>query len=311
MASPEGRFFCAAAARERGDPIAGTAPRGQHWVLIEYRGAWPTNGFDGLELRPGVRDTVFAAAARLRARILLIRRYGQGRRQPPEEAAWAVLHRDPDGGLHQRWGVWRDDHDLLGIATALDSGITDDTLGTASPSDPVVLVCTHARHDACCAVRGRPVARVLDERWPGMVWECTHVGGDRFAANVLVVPDGVYYGLLDETDPVRVIADHLADRIGPEFLRGYTDLTPAEQVAVVAALRTKGPAGRNDWIVTGVQRDEHRWRVQLRGRRPELGALQVQLVAERTPPRQLTCSGPSTAQAIEYVVDGVEELPSW
>lgn len=287
-------------------------------MLVEYRGPWPTNGFDGLDLRPGVRDTVFAAAARFRARILLIRRYGQGRRQPPEDAVWAVLHRDPADGLHQRWGTWRDDRDLLEIAAALDAGFTApartgevDSATEPKTAAPTVLVCTHARHDACCAVRGRPVARVLDEHYPGLVWECTHIGGDRFAANVLVVPDGVYYGLVDDTDPVTLIADHLADRIGPACLRGYTDLTPAEQVAVSAALEVYGPAGRNDWIVRGVQRDDNEWQVRLHhdgGAQAEPTDLRVDLVAVRTPPRRLTCAGPQHARAIEYRVTDVIPL---
>lgn len=70
-----------------------------------------------------------------------------------------------------------------------------------------------AKHDTCCAVRGRPVGRALSDRWPELVWECTHVGGDRFAANVVVAPDGVYYGNLDAASSVEAVEQHLADRI--------------------------------------------------------------------------------------------------
>ena len=48
--------------------------------------------------------------------------------------------------------------------------------------EPMLLVCTHGVHDTCCAVRGRPVAAALARRWPEATWECSHVGGDRFAA---------------------------------------------------------------------------------------------------------------------------------
>ena len=61
-------------------------------------------------------------------------------------------------------------------------------------ADPLYLVCTHGRHDACCALRGRPVALELDRVRPGRVWETSHVGGDRFAANLLVLPTGEVYG---------------------------------------------------------------------------------------------------------------------
>ena len=68
---------------------------------------------------------------------------------------------------------------------------------------PILLVCTHGVHDTCCALRGRPVAAALAARWPGQVWECSHVGGDRFAPNVVVLPDGFYYGNLDPETAVR------------------------------------------------------------------------------------------------------------
>ena len=55
-------------------------------------------------------------------------------------------------------------------------------------------MCTHGRHDACCAERGRPVAAALTAARPEQTWEVSHVGGDRFAANLLVLPEGLYYG---------------------------------------------------------------------------------------------------------------------
>src|SRR5690606_35152795 len=59
------------------------------------------------------------------------------------------------------------------------------------PAEPTALVCTHAKHAVCCAVRGRPIAAELATRWPDVVWECSHLGGDRFAGNVVMLPDSV------------------------------------------------------------------------------------------------------------------------
>ena len=56
---------------------------------------------------------------------------------------------------------------------------------------PLVLVCTNGRHDPCCATFGRPLARVLREgAQRDDVWECSHIGGDRFAANIVILPEG-------------------------------------------------------------------------------------------------------------------------
>lgn len=298
------QFFCAQAADDRGDPMAGTAPRGTYWILIEHRGGWPVNGFDGLDLDPQVHAAVFAAAQARRARILLIRRHGRRRHEGP--GRWAVLHRAGNDRLRQHWGTWREERDLLSIVRVLDEPAE---LTAHEPHDPVVLVCAHGLHDVCCAVRGRPVAEALSGRWPDLVWECTHVGGDRFAANILVVPDGVYYGRLDAASAVEVVAGHLADRIDARYLRGYTDLVPVEQVAVAAALESQGPAGRDDYSIVSASRDAGRWTIHVASRVPGRDVLAVDIDVTNSPPRQLTCRGTAQASALVHTVAAVRPVP--
>ncbi|WP_026246854.1 MULTISPECIES: sucrase ferredoxin [unclassified Streptomyces] len=284
------RFFCADAARLRNDSLAGTAPYGSIWILVEYRGGWPPNGFDGLPLEPGTKKLVFSAAQAVRARILLIRRHG--RRPSDGPRRWAVLRHGSDGAHRQTWGTWERDEDLAAIAEAL-----------AAPGEPsarpVVLVCAHGMHDACCAVRGRPVGRALSERWPDLVWECTHVGGDRFAANVVVVPDGVYYGNLDAASSVTAVEEHLADRVHADHLRGYTNLFPPQQTAVAALLSRFGPAGRHHYVVEETTRDGDRWHVRVLSRAYD-AVYDVEVRSHRTPPRQLTCRGVSVSSTVVH-----------
>ncbi|MET4541907.1 (2Fe-2S) ferredoxin [Arthrobacter bambusae] len=285
------RFFCAETARVRGDSMAGTASPGLVWVLVEYRGAWPPNGFDALDLEAGTKALVISAARTANARILLVRRPGPRRRPGP--GRWAVLRHEGSGAHRQHWGTWERDEDLAGIASAL-----------VSPGEPgfppVIMVCAHGQHDPCCAVWGRPVGRALSERWPEMVWECSHVGGDRFAANVVIAPDGVYYGGLDAGSAVATVEDHLAGRIHAGYLRGYTDLLPPQQAAVVAVLGQFGPAGRQDFVVTGTLREGDHWRIQITGRPPHPARIEVELRASRAPRRQLTCRAPAEGSVIVY-----------
>ncbi|MEV0844284.1 sucrase ferredoxin [Streptomyces sp. NPDC049954] len=291
------RFFCAEAAEARGDSITGTAPYGVVWVLVEYRGGWPANGFDGLALKPGTKALVYRAAQAVRARVLLVRRHG--RRAPEGPRRWAVLRYDHCGAHRQQWGTWRRDEDLAEIAGALGA--------PGEPGfPPVVLVCAHGRHDTCCAVRGRPAARTLSERWPDLVWECTHVGGDRFAANVVLAPDGVYYGGLDAASSVEAVAEHLAGRVHAAHLRGYTDLFPPQQAAVAAVLGRFGPAGRHDYAVAGTTRVDNHWSIRVVGLHPTLPtALDVEVRSHRTSPRQLTCRGPQLSPALVYEVTSI------
>nr|WSS67295.1 sucrase ferredoxin [Streptomyces sp. NBC_01175] len=287
------RFLCADAARTRGDSMVGTAPHGTVWVLIEYRGGWPANGFDGLDLEPRTKALVFSAARAVRARILLVRRHG--RHTPEETRRWGVLRYEKSGDHRQQWGTWSRDEDLAQIVGALGA--------PGQPGHPpVVLVCAHGRHDTCCAVRGRPVGRALSDRWPELVWECTHVGGDRFAANVVVAPDGVYYGNLDAASSVEAVEQHLADRIHAAHLRGYTDLFPPQQAAVTALLRHFGPAGRHAYAVAETTRDGAGWRIRVIRHPPGPAAFDVVVRSYRTTPYQLTCRGPAMSPAVVHEV---------
>jgi hypothetical protein len=100
-------------------------------------------------------------------------------------------------------------------------------------SEPVFAVCTHGRHDACCAERGRPLVAALAAVAPQQTWEVSHIGGDRFAANVLVLPEGLYYGRLAPPDAADLVAAHAAGRLDLGHLRGRTSYPFPVQAAEV------------------------------------------------------------------------------
>ena len=76
-------------------------------------------------------------------------------------------------------------------------------------------MCAHGRHDQCCAVRGRVVAARLAAAYPEETWECSHLGGDRFAGTMVLLPHGLYYGWVDDGDAVAVVDAYLAGRVDP------------------------------------------------------------------------------------------------
>ena len=112
---------------------------------------------------------------------------------------------------------------------------------------PVLAVCTHGRHDACCAERGRPVALALAaSRHTDATWECSHIGGDRFAGNLLVLPRGHYYGRVDPASAIEV-ADAVADgRLALDHLRGRSDVAMPVQAAEIDVRRRLGLTGLDD-----------------------------------------------------------------
>jgi hypothetical protein len=103
-------------------------------------------------------------------------------------------------------------------------------VGTPS-TEPIVAVCTHGRHDQCCAVRGRRVLPALMEQHGDVTWECSHLGGDRFAGTMVVFPEGLYYGNVDDADAGHIVRLHGEGLVDPRFLRGRSSLSAAAQAA--------------------------------------------------------------------------------
>jgi hypothetical protein len=290
-----GPYRCAAAARHRGDPQLGSAPHVRRWLLLEHRGPWPVDAVAGAGITPDVLELLTRTAQAQGARPLLIRR--PGRTAATASRSWAVAY---EHGV-TRWGSWRHDDDLRAAAAALAA----EAPAPESVPDPVLLVCAHGLHDTCCAIRGRPVAAALAEVWPAATWECSHVGGDRFAGNLVVLPDGVYYGLLDPPAAVETVRAHLAGRVRLQHLRGMSRVPPPAQVAIAAVHERHGPLGAGDVEVASVTpTGVGVWRVALSAPAVRLGPLVVTVASARQPPAQLTCRASAATPATRYrVVD--------
>ncbi len=292
----ERRPLCAASARLREDPMAGSAPTTRRWLLIEHPGPWQFDALGGMGLPTAVHDPLVTAVRAHGARVLLVRR--PGRRTARGSRAWGML--DQATG-RVRWGHWSAPEDLLAGATALG-----DAAESLVPGEPVLLVCTHGRHDTCCAVFGRPVAATLAQRWPEETWECSHLGGDRFAANLLIAPDGFYYGQLDAGTAVDLVARHLRGEVDPRFLRGSTGVPPVTQAALVAAHERYGPApARAIWAEELEMLSADRWSVRLAAQAPLPTRIDVVVVRTRQAPALLTCGAQAASSAMIFTAEQV------
>jgi hypothetical protein len=297
----ESAFRCADAARKRADPLAGSAPPTRRWLLLEHPGPWRIEAIAGAGIDPGVLS-VLTSRAGSDTRILLIRRPGRIDRRAPRR--WILTGFDSPTVA----GRWLQDRDLLGAANAL-IGTSEVTVHEADPliREPLVLVCTHGVHDVCCALRGRPVASALASRWPELVWECSHVGGDRFAPNLVVLPDGFYYGNLDPESALATVESHLGGTVLPDRLRGMARFVPPVQAAVIAAYQRYGPLGRSD--VT-VGETEHIGPHHGHGSEtfvdlviePRQQRARVHVLSVRRPDAQLTCRAARATPATEYQI---------
>ncbi|HEX7311179.1 MAG TPA: sucrase ferredoxin [Gaiellaceae bacterium] len=153
--------------------------------------------------------------------------------------------------LVERAKPWGSDHGLVaeGAKVLLVKHFGTrfaDTSADLVPGRRRYLVCTNGARDPCCAIRGPAVAQVLARARPGQVYECSHLGGHRFAANVLVLPDGLCFGRLDARSAPGLADELDAGRLPLEHLRGRTAFEPEQQAAEILARRELGLAGLDD-----------------------------------------------------------------
>jgi hypothetical protein len=124
--------------------------------------------------------------------------------------------------------------DLHQVVTATESLASDGVTGSGweDEPEPYALVCTNGRHDVCCATSGRPVVRALRRSpWAEWVWECSHIGGDRFAGNLLLLPESLYFGRCDEAGAEEVLTAFDQGRIALAHYRGRSTQSLVEQAA--------------------------------------------------------------------------------
>jgi hypothetical protein len=280
---------CSLRAQLRGDPLPGTAFPASRLLLVEQPGPWGSTGlleshFDAATAAELDRRTRAAGI-----RLQVIRRPGR----TPSEAVrrWAIVD-CRDGRESVRWGSFTDDEAVLDVPLDADS-----IAGELDP-DPLYLVCAHSRHDTCCALRGRPVAAALHAVRPGRVWECGHLGGDRFAANVLVAPAGLLYGRVLPFAAAEFVAAAEAGEVIGALLRGRVGLPPAAQAALAfgyehlalrerSALRVVSTSPIEDGVAV----------VRLAGPR---GLLDVTVRVERVEAAGLTCADPGPNAFLSY-----------
>jgi Sucrase/ferredoxin-like len=237
----------------------------------------------------GVATEITARAAVEGVRVLLIRRPGRGRPAPVRH--WAYVDGRP-GREMSWWGSVTSDAALLDVRF-------DGSTGTPS-AEPAYLVCTHGRHDTCCAIRGRPAAGELAAKRPDATWECSHVGGDRFAGNLVVLPHGLYYGQVTRDNAAEIVTAYEAGDVVLDSLRGRAGLSRAAQAAQHYARLAVGERGVDALRPVGEERlGPQRWRVLLERASGELVGVVVR--AERTPPRSLlTCAAVRPEPVLEF-----------
>ncbi|UCH30771.1 MAG: hypothetical protein JSV06_07025 [Myxococcales bacterium] len=227
---------CSFASLQANEPLAGTAVESiDRWLLLEVTDTWAPKVLQSEVFSDAVRARLTEWSEAPRSRLQLIRRPGRTAKRP----LFAVM--SSSGESRQ---VELDSYaDLVSL---------DLDMMQLAPSEPTVLVCVHGRRDRCCAQHGAAVYRSLQSR-VGDVWQTSHLGGHRFAACVLTLPNGLMYGRLRPEHGDAFAAAQYAGEVGDlDLFRGRCDFDRPTQAAEIFVRRRTGDRAVDalEWIET-------------------------------------------------------------
>ena len=283
----EARTFCADLSRENDEPRAATAGRIDHWFLVEYRGLWTRDALPGSGLSDQVKQHLREQVASVpHGRLLFVRR--PDRRRHPQLLAFTASSRPGETRVTRT--EFETYEDLRGLE--LRSGTEIERA--------LFLVCTHGKHDPCCARYGRPLFEALrDELEPEWAWQSSHIGGDRFAGNLVCLPEGLYYGRVDREAAGSVLDEHFGRRIALDYYRGRSIYTFPVQAAERWLRGQADPTGIDELMLAKVTRQEDSYEVAfaLRGETHE-----VRVERELGDLTLLTCSSETVKRPPRFVV---------
>jgi hypothetical protein len=291
---------CSRSSEARAEPLVGTASTVTRFLLVEDPGPWGVDALRDARMPPQVKAHLDERARRHRIRVLLIRRHGRWRPQGLRCFAASVSPADS----------WIESTTLAGAEELLDLDLAAlgerRSLGLPSYDQSLFLVCTHGRHDPCCAERGRPLARALATSHDDRTWECSHIGGDRFAGNLVILPQGLYYGRVDADSGPRIARAHEQGLLDLQYLRGRVTQSFVAQAADwqlrsrlrqtgiddVRLLREVTAAGITEAVFA--VRDGSTWSVRMR--------------TTKATPVRLTCAATRLNAAPRFELLGIEPV---
>ena len=276
MTAPPNWPRCSFAAEAAGDPLEGTAPPADRWFAVEHPGPWGRVPLTQSGIDRAAVEALGTWASAANGRVVLVR----SRAEASRTRRWFRVDSRP-GHESVSTGTFADESELVTAVHAPGEPY----------GGPLFLVCTHGRHDTCCAVRGRRVAAALAGADPAATWETSHIGGCRFAPAVVLLPHGYVLGSVPAARAPAVADAYREGVIEPRYVRGRSALPPAVQAAQHHARAATGALGVDALRLVHSAHDEQpgdvvSWQIELA--EPECSVV----LRERTVPagRPLTCA---------------------
>ncbi|UCG22795.1 MAG: hypothetical protein JSW55_11490, partial [Chloroflexota bacterium] len=252
-------IFCSDLSRESGEPMFGTAPTVDAWFLLEYDRPWTAKATDDNDLPRSAQEWLAEGLVLTESgRIQFVK---QSRPDPEPGITFFVAQtREIAPLLYEFHLDTYDDLNSLDLPALLTGAAKYDQ---HIRREPLYLVCTNGRRDRCCSRYGLALYQSLSEQVGDAAWQCTHLGGHRYAPTLVTFPDGAYYGRLTSSDVATLVLAQSQDELLLPHLRGRCCFDIVVQVAEAYLRQKTGLLARDAYRLLGAQPvDENLWTIR-------------------------------------------------
>jgi hypothetical protein len=259
MVSPDAQaIYCSELTRQENDPLHGTATSVKTWFLLEYQMPWRAKATADNELPTLVQEFLAAQLAAIpQSRLLFIKQQNE----QPQDLRFFIIKTDEIAPAMLAFELTAYE-DLLALDLAALAA-EPEASGHFLRQEPLFLVCTNGTRDKCCAKFGLPIYDALRASQGDAVWQSSHIGGHRYAPNVLFLPHSVNYGLFTPDQAQAAAVAYRQGRLANlDHYRGRTYYPPHVQAAdyflrqavqehtlTDMRLLADQPLGEENWIV--------------------------------------------------------------
>ncbi|AFZ27522.1 hypothetical protein Cylst_5511 [Cylindrospermum stagnale PCC 7417] len=196
-------FFCSDYSRQIGEDVIGSATNYQTYILVECPPPWVSEPFNSKWVPENLRFLVEEVKrARLPISFLLIANDSSHKVNQTTLLIYQKQQGLSSGYRKQEFKLENIEQVATVVRKCLWSKSPESKVETGVTRD--ILVCTHGSHDKCCARYGNPFYFHATDTVANLyldnvrVWRSTHFGGHRFAPTAIDLPEGRYYGVLDQ-----------------------------------------------------------------------------------------------------------------
>ena len=203
--------ICSQLSHTSGEAIYGTAGNGTDvWFVLEYPGVWGGKAMEESKLDDALKAHLQQAVAATPGSRLQLIKHGESR-NGSSISFFIGLSMEDTAALY-RFKL-ADFTDLAAMdlpAMVAEIRTAPERYAAHKHDEPLFLVCTNGSRDRCCGTLGVPVYLTMAAYAGDQVWQTTHTGGHRFAATMIVLPHGLYYGRLGAEDATAIVDSYNA-----------------------------------------------------------------------------------------------------